>query len=156
MEKRSKAFFSIDAGFAIILAVLMFASFSLLHRSAYLFASSYAKDVSGTNLALRLSSHIMNEAGAKHGDPLLGSYSKPGELDALRMQPPFLEPILHGMVQGGKFRYARVAVSGSAIPMPASEAGAQGAENYCVKRLALMEVPPLMENEIVLMEVCVS
>ena len=149
-SRSSKAFFSIDASFAIVIIALSFSMFLLLSGSAASFAASGAKDVSKTNMALRLSSYLLNDAAAESGGIYPDNYVMPGELDEAKLQPAILQPLLSDFVMQGKLQYAKVSLKGSAIPIPDSNAGQQTGDAYCVRRLALLSKEPA------LLEVCVS
>ena len=146
MHKRSlRAFFSIDAAFALLMVALAFIIFSLLASSAAAFASSSAAEVSKTNLALRLSSYIINDAAAQSGGIYPDNYVLPGELDTLKLQMA-----LDDLVSQGKVRFAKVTVKDGSGSVQPFSAGTQADEAYCVQRLALIS------GELALLEVCVS
>ncbi|MCX6772256.1 MAG: hypothetical protein NTV88_00600 [Candidatus Micrarchaeota archaeon] len=117
-NKRTRAFFSIDASFAIVVVVLSFAMFSLLSSSAASFAAEGAKDVSKTNIALRLSSYILNDAAVKSGGDPPDNYVFPGEIDENKIQPAFMQPMLSDAVSQGKFHFAKVSVKRGAAAIP--------------------------------------
>ena len=149
MQSRSSSgFFSIDAAFAIFIAVLLFTSFALLAASSSMFAASYAKEISGTNAALRLSSYMLNEAAAERGGAMDDPYVKVGELDMALLQSIDLDAIT---ARSG-MEYASVSVKDenkADVAQPLVSGNPQP-ESFCVQRLALLR------NEPVLMEVCVA
>jgi len=147
-SKSKNGFFSIDAAFAIFIAVLMFTSFALLANSSAMFAASYAKEISGTNAALRLSSYVLNEAAAERGGPLSGPYVKVGELDPALLQSIDLDAI--AIRSGLKHASVSVKDENKADVVQPLVSGAGQPESFCVQRLALLR------NEPVLMEVCIA
>ena len=58
---RARAFWSIDAAFALVLAVAMFAMFSAVLRSAGAMASGGAEETSGALLSARFSSYALSQ-----------------------------------------------------------------------------------------------
>ena len=66
---RARAFWSIDAAFALVLAVAMFAMFSAVLRSAGMMASGGAEETSGALLSARFSSYALSQVeGGKEID----------------------------------------------------------------------------------------
>ena len=123
------AFFSIDASFAILVVVLSFSMFALLSSSAASFASSSAKGVSKTNIALRLSSYILNGAAAESGGDPPDSYVLPGELDAGKLQSAPVQQPLDDLVSGGTVHFAEVSARGSGGQISDVSSGQPSGEN---------------------------
>lgn len=145
-RRHSKAFFSLDASFAIFIAVLLFTSFAMLANSSAMLAKSYAKEISGTNAALRLSSYVLNEAAAQRGGPASDPYVKPGEIDTDRLGSIDLDAIT---ARSG-IPFASISVTGAAMEEASVSAGSRQPENFCVQRLALLDGGPA------LLKVCIA
>lgn len=141
-----RAFFSLDAALAMLLAVLATVSFSAMESSAAASADSSAREISGTNLALRLSNYVVDEAGAATGGAVPGEYVKPGEIDPERLSAIGLQEI----VSGAGLKYAKISLPGAQESFPPISAGAEQGEIFCVKRLVTLEKKPA------LMEVCAA
>ncbi len=68
-ERRARAFWSIDAAFALVLAVAMFAMFSSVLYSAGISAAKNADETSGSLLSARFSSYALAQMeGGKEVD----------------------------------------------------------------------------------------
>ena len=60
-DGHARAFWSIDAAFALVLSVAMFAMFSAMLHSASIMALSGADETSGVLLSARFSSHALSQ-----------------------------------------------------------------------------------------------
>ena len=142
-----KGFFSFDAAAAILIAVFAYASLSLLLSASAASASSSSSDASSRLLSLRVSSFILDEAGAQQGGFGLGAYVKSGELDLQRLG----ELDLHGVLTSTSRKFASVSVfsqGGEEFSSSSGEAGANGV--FCASRLALLS------GKMARLEVCIA
>lgn len=110
MCRNERAFWSIDAAFALVLAVAMFALFSALMNAAAASAARGAEQASGELLSARFSSYAVSLAESG------------GAVD--------LQSVLERTGRG----YASIR-SGDALDF----AGEQGAEVYCTQRLVVRD-----------------
>ena len=145
-KSRYRAFFSFDAGLAAVLAVFSFASFSLLLSAAAYSADAVSREASSSLLALRLSSFLLDEAGAEKYGWGSGAYVKAGELDLSRLQQMDLGSLL---MQTGK-SYVKIRVEQGGSEAFFAESGEKQAQVYCATRLGLLG------GEIAKLEACVS
>jgi len=139
------AFFSIDAAFALLIAIMAFISFSTLLSSAASSAKASADSSSSSLLALRLSSFIISESEEKGGFGT-ASYRKAGEIDVERAEGIDLSEFL----SQGKRDYAGFSISDSSGGIAGNSFGSPGNETYCAKRLVIVS------GKIALLEACVS
>ena len=123
-----KAFFSFDAAMALVLAVFSFVSLASIGQSSALFAQSDSLEVFGTNLALRLSTYVLSEAGAQTGggmQSLSATYILPGELDIAK-----LPLILPDLLSKSGHDYASISVEGKLLLRLAFSAGTPPSKVY--------------------------
>ncbi len=142
-----RAFFSLDASVALLLAALSYAIFSTLLLSASQGASSLAATNSMRLLSLRLSSFILDEAGAEAGGAGAGRYVRSGEISASSLQSIDLDSLRARL----GLRFAGLAVFSQDGAEFSSQSGEKGErEVFCSSRLALFS------GKISRLEVCVS
>jgi len=145
------AFFSFDAAFAILLAVIAFTSFGLLQRSAVSFAADAAQQTVMVNRALRLSSYIVNEAGVPSGGAQPDTYVESGQLDVSAISRIDLQT----MAQRFGVDSASITVRDESSTLFSSPP-LISQQPYCVQRLALASKDPIVPPETVVVEVCVT
>ncbi len=145
-RKAHNAFFSIDAGFALVLAVLAFASFSMLLSAASAFADSSATETSSSLVSLRFSSYILSQAAKNNKGIGTAEYTKAWEIDKTQLEQIDLQ---NALAIAGK-EFASVSVKSKEKDIFFSSKGQKANQVYCTKRLALMSGEP------VLLEVCMS
>ena len=153
-KAHARAFFSFDAAMAMVLAVFSFVSLAAIGQSSALFAESDSLEISGANLALRLSTYVLGEDGAQTGggnEFISATYVLPGVLDLEK-----LPAVPQGLLAKSGRDYVSVSVEGNSFPRRESEAGSRSSKTYCAKRLALAGLPPDFGKEPVLLEVCVG
>jgi hypothetical protein len=127
-RKRSSGFWSIDAAFALVIAVAMFAVFSAALQAAGFSALHNAEEASGSLLSARFSSYALQQL-------------EKGEA-------PDLQLVLE---RTGR-RFASVAVSGNEGGISFASAGesGNGGATYCTQRLFFMS------GKITRMEACIK
>jgi hypothetical protein len=145
-QSRYRGYFSIDAGFALFIAVIAFSSFALLASSAASSAHSQSQGISSSLVALRFSSFVLEQAAASGAEPGNGAYSSTNELDISKLQGVDLDRMRS---EAGK-SYARVSVGNGETEIFSSEAGIVGGEVFCARRLAILS------GEIVRLEACLG
>jgi type II secretory pathway pseudopilin PulG len=142
-----KAFFSLDASLALLIAALSYALLSTLFLSAAQGASSSATSASMRLLSLRLSSFILDEAGAEAGGDGGSAYLKPGEISASSLQQAGIEPLRTKL----GLRFASLSVFSQEGLEYFSQSGEKGEGGvFCTSRLALFS------RKISRLEVCIS
>ena len=124
--KHARAFWSIDAAFALVLSVAMFAMFSAMLYSAGMSASRGADEASGTLLSARFSSYALVQMGSGK------------EVD--------LQSVLG---QTGR-KYASLRMAGSAGELSFAFAGEKAGGVYCTQRLFVRE------GRMVKLEACIG
>jgi len=124
--KRTRAFWSIDAAFALVLSVAMFAMFSAVLYAAGMQALDGAGEASGALLSARFSYYALAQAdGGKEAD---------------------LQALLEGM--GREYASLRVADSGGELSF--ASAGEKPGAVYCTTRL------DVREGRMVKLEACIG
>ncbi|MCX8174595.1 MAG: hypothetical protein N3E51_00105 [Candidatus Micrarchaeota archaeon] len=145
-SQSKRAFFSADAAFALLCAVIAYSLFALLLSASADSASRAAQDCSKSSLAIRLSSHLLEERWAVLGGQWGGSFVSRGELDLNRISSQDLESLRTRL--GLKFASARI--TGAQGEIFSAESGQKGAQVFCASRIGIAFQKP------VLVEVCVS
>ena len=123
---RSRAFWSIDAAFALVLSVAMFAIFSAMLHSAGARALEGADGASGSLLSARFSSYALERM--ENG----------GEVD------------LQSVLDNTGRKYASLRVEGAGGEISFAFAGNGGGAVYCTQRLRVRE------GRIVRVEACIG
>ena len=145
-QSRYKGYFSIDAGFALVIVVVAYSSFAHLVAASASIADSQSKEISSSLLALRFSSFVLEKASAGGGGLGTASYSSANELDMAKLEGFDLSGVL---ARVGK-EYAKIAVKNAQGELFSAYAGTAGGEVFCTGRLALLS------GEIVRLEACLS
>ncbi len=145
-QSSRKGFFSLDAALAFTIAVFAFSSFALIFSSAASSANSQAGEISGSHLALRLSSYVMEQAAVSSDSFLSGGYYSANEIDLPKLYLFDLGGIL---AQTGK-TYAKISLHSEPATLFSAEEGEKQAETFCASRLVLVS------GEIMRLESCIS
>ena len=124
--KLIRGFWSVDAAFALVLSVAMFAMFSALLQSAAFAAMEGAGETSGALLSARFSSYALAR---------IGNGGQPG---------------LQSVLERTGRKFASVAVWGKEGMISFDSAGEGGGETYCTQRLLFMS------GKIVRVESCIK
>ncbi len=140
-----RAYFTIDAAFALLLAVFAYSSFAHLASSAGGRASAQSHEISSSLAALRFSSFVLEQAGAGGGFGA-GSYVSANEIDIGKLGTLDLGGLL---ARTGR-DYAKISVRNGAGEVFLKETGEANEEVFCAKRLAILS------GEIVKLEACLS
>lgn len=144
-QPESRAFFSIDSAFALLIALFSVFSFSLLSQAAASSALSQSQQESSGLLALRFSSYALEQA-ARQGEGWGGGHMVEGEIDWNRLSQLDLRAVL--AITGRSF--AGIYVRDGGGEAFRSESGHAEREKFCAKRLAAISGKP------VLLEACIS
>ena len=143
----SRAFFSIDASFAFITAVSLFAMLLSVLFCAAITAKSQSSDIASENLALRFSSFALDSISVSGGNPSLDGYVSVNEIDGAK----FISFNGNGAMQRVGASYASLRLTGKGGQAGFQEFGAKNnSALYCAKRLAVMG------GEIVRLDACIS
>lgn len=145
-QSRYSGYFSIDAAFALVIAVAAYSSFAHLAAAAASIADSQSREISSSLLALRFSSFVLEEASSGAGGVGTGGYASTNELDMAKLEGFDLNGVL---ARAGK-DYAKISLKNAQGELFSASAGAAEGEVFCAGRLALLS------GEIVRLEACVS
>jgi len=140
-----RAFFSIDAAFALLIAAVSFSSFALLSQAAAENSASQSRWASGELLALRFSSFILEKA-ARQGESPTGGYRIENDLDL----PKLSEIDLKGMLTQSGRNFAGIYLESEGGRLFGAEAGIFDGEVFCARRLATLS------GKTVRLEACIS
>lgn len=142
----SGAFFSIDATFAILIAISTFAMLSAIVFTAGILAKSQAGEIRAENMALRFSSFVLEMAS--EGGTQNRSFASANEMNMGKFDSFFQD---NGIgVPGASFARIRLVGSGGKTIAEESAGTAPPGNLHCVPRLALLE------GKIVELEACIS
>ena len=125
-DERARAFWSVDAAFALVLSVALFAMFSAMLYSAGMSAARGADGESGALLSARFSSYA------------LALEQSGGSVD--------LQSVLARTGRG----YASIRMAGGGGEISFVSAGEKGSEVFCTRRIAVVG------NKMERMEVCIG
>ena len=137
-----RAFFSFDAAFALLFAAGVLFSFVLLETAAVKSAQDSAVSESGSLLALRLSSVVLQKLEIKNG-----TYARAWEIDPAAVSA--LDAAELASLAGRN--YTSVSLHGSqGVAYPPAAYGTPDSQIFCANRLVLFDGEPAR------LEVCVS
>ncbi len=145
-QSRYKGYFSIDAGFALVIVIFAYSSFAHLALASASIADSQSREISSSLIALRFSSFVLEEASTGAWGLGTASYSSANELDAAKLQSLDLNSVL----ARAEKRYAKISLKNGQGELFSASAGTADGEVFCAGRLAILS------GEIVRLEACLA